>query len=285
MPERTIRLVRQGFPARMSLDTAVSRVLLTQADMSGETLRLTVPGPSVAFGKHDAATPGFGAAVAAARDAGFEPFVRLAGGRATVFHDQSVAISWVIPDPKPIEGIRARFSSVAGVLVEAFETLGVRAGVGATPGEYCPGEFSIHVGSAKVAGIGQRLTRSAAHIGGVVVAGDGSRIQRVLIPVYEALDLDWDPRTVGALSDSTPGIDPHTVIDAIVDRVSDDAEVVEAPLSPATVTAAESLTADFTPGPSFAPPGQTAETSRDADRAHQRAQPEPPRNPATGDLR
>jgi lipoate-protein ligase A len=249
MPERTIRLVRDGFADRMSLDTAVSRVLLTDASRGehAETLRLTVPGPSVAFGKHDAVSQGFPAAVSAAREVGFEPFIRLAGGRAAVFHDRSVAMSWVMPDRAPLEGIRARFSAVAHVLVDAFASLGIDAGIGAVPGEYCPGDFSIHVGKTKVAGIGQRLTRSAAHIGGVVVTGDGDAIRRALIPVYEALELDWDPSTAGALSDTAPGVDPDAVIDAIVNRLRAEFTVEEASLSSQTVAAAEGLVADFTP--------------------------------------
>ena len=249
MPERTIRLVRDGLPDRMSLDTAVSRVLLTDASRGehAETLRLTVPGPSVAFGKHDAVSQGFPAAVSAAREVGFEPFIRLAGGRAAVFHERSVAMSWVMPDRAPLEGIRARFSAVAHVLVDAFASLGIDAGIGAVPGEYCPGDFSIHVGRTKVAGIGQRLTRSAAHIGGVVVTGDGDAIRRGLIPVYEALELDWDPSTAGALSDTAPGVDPDAVIDAIVNRLRAEFTVEEASLSSQTVAAAEGLVADFTP--------------------------------------
>jgi lipoate-protein ligase A len=249
MPERTIRVIRDGFPNHLSLDTAVSRVLLNEASRGEhvETLRLTVPGSSVAFGKHDVVSPGFPAAVAAAKDAGFEPFIRLAGGRAAVFHDRSVAISWVMPDPSPVAGIRARFSAVAGVLVDAFASLGIDAAIGPVPGEYCPGDFSIHVGKTKVAGIGQRLTRSAAHIGGVVVTGNGEAIRRALIPVYEALELDWDPSTAGALSDTAPGVDPDAVIDAIVSRLRTEYAVEEASLSSQTVAAAEELVAEFTP--------------------------------------
>jgi lipoate-protein ligase A len=224
-------------------------VLLTDASRGerAETLRLTIPGSSVAFGKHDVVSRGFPGAVAAARDAGFEPFVRLAGGRAAVFHRQSVAMSWVIPDQNPIASIRDRFSAVSAVLVDALASLGIEAETGAVPGEYCPGEFSIHVGNAKVAGIGQRLTRSAAHIGAVVVTGDGDAIRRVLIPVYEALELDWDPSTAGALSDTAPGVDPDAVIDAIVNRLRAEFAVGEASLSPDTIAVAEGLVGDFTP--------------------------------------
>jgi len=259
MPERTIRLVRDGFPGRMSLDTAVSRVLLGDADRGSrtETLRLTIPGRSIAFGKRDVSTRGFSTAVAATRAAGFEPFVRLAGGRAAAFHEGTVAISWVVPVESPIEGIRARFAAVANVLVDAFGSLGIEAAIGAVPGEYCPGDFSIHVGTAKVAGIGQRLTRSAAHIGGVIVVDGAGDVRNALVPVYDALGLEWDPATVGALVDSTPGLRPGTVIDAIVTRLQEEFVVEEESLSADTVAAAETLITQF----AVASDRSTAETS------------------------
>ncbi len=250
MSERTIRLVREGFPDRMTLDTAVSSALLSEAAQGApfETLRLSVPGRSLAFGRHDAVSPGFADAVEAARAAGFEPFVRLAGGRAAIFHQRTVAISWTIPDRRPIDGIRTRFAAVAGLLVAAFRTLGIPAEIGAIPGEYCPGAFSIHVGAGKVAGIGQRLARSAAHVGGVIVVDDGDVVRRVLVPVYEALGLDWDPSTAGALSDTIPGLEPGVIIDAIVDRLAGDAEIAEETLSGHIIEIAEERAPDFAPG-------------------------------------
>ena len=250
MPERTIRLVREGFPDRMALDTAVSRVLLSEAavPLGPETLRLSVPGRAVAFGKHDVVSAGFLQAVAATRAAGFQPFIRLAGGRAAVFHEQSVAMSWTMPDEHPIEGIRARFVAVAGAVTDALVSLGIPAEIGALPGEYCPGDYSIHVGTGKVAGLGQRLSRSAAHIGGVVVVGNGAAVADVLAPVYKALRLDWDPETAGALTDTVAGIDPETVIEAIVAQVATDATIEEARLAPETVAEASALAGDFEPG-------------------------------------
>ena len=259
MPERTIRLVRDGFPDRMGLDTAVSRALLGEADRGSrpETLRLTIPGRSVAFGKHDVATQGFPAAVAVTRAAGFEPFVRLAGGRAAAFHESTVAISWVVPVESPIDSIRARFSAVANLLVDAFGSLGIQAAVGAVPGEYCPGDFSVHVGTAKVAGIGQRLTRSAAHIGGVIVVDGADDVRNVLVPVYDALGLEWDPATVGSLANTTPGLRPDTVIDAMVTLLERHFVLEETSLSADTVATAETLITEL----SVASDRPTAETS------------------------
>lgn len=249
MSERTIRLVRDGFPHQMALDTAVSRVMMLEASLEGtpETLRLSMPGRAVAFGKHDAVTPGFADAVVAARDAGFQPFLRLAGGRAAAFHEGTVAISWTIPDDRPIDGIRRRFVAASGLIVDALRSLGIPAAVGPVPGEYCPGAFSVHVASAKVAGIGQRLAKSAAHIGGVVVVDGGGMVRKALVPVYGALGLDWDPSTAGALSDTISGIEPSDVVQAMIDRLQEEAPLETASLSGEVIEAAQGVVAEFRP--------------------------------------
>lgn len=76
-------------------------------------------------------------------------------------------------------------------------------------------------GRVKVMGVGQRLVRGAAHIGGVVVVDGARDIRNVLIPVYRALKLDWDPRTAGALADRSPGLDNKKVIKAIIAALSE----------------------------------------------------------------
>ena len=52
-------------------------------------------------------------------------------------------------------------------------------------------------GTRKLAGIGQRVIHGGAHVGTVVVVEDAESIRDVLEPVYAALELDWDPATVG----------------------------------------------------------------------------------------
>ncbi len=247
MPERTIQVVRDGFPHQMALDTAVSRVLLSEASLPGasETIRLSIPGRAVAFGKHDTLSPGFAKAVIAARDAGFEPFLRLAGGRAAAFHEGTVAIAWTIPAERPIDGIRERFAAVSDLVVDALGALGVPAAVGTVPGEYCPGEFSVHTGPAKVAGVGQRLTRSAAMIGGVIVVESGNLIRDALVPVYDALGLEWIPSTAGALSDTVPGIEPTEVVRAMIDQLGNRGPVETGSLSREVINAAQAMRAEF----------------------------------------
>jgi octanoyl-[GcvH]:protein N-octanoyltransferase len=206
---RTIGLVRDSFPEPEEMDTAVSHATLRRvaAGSLPETLRLYRPGPIVAFGPRDRVAPGFADAVAAARALGFGAVERLAGGRAAVFHQGTLAFSWAIPDPRAREGIRPRFQAAAEIVVEGIRSLGVDARIGEVPGEYCPGEHSINArGRTKLMGVGQRIVDGAAHVGGVIVVTGAARIREVLLPVYEALGLDWDMATVGSVADEVPGL-------------------------------------------------------------------------------
>ena len=208
MDRRPILLVRDSYPEPPALDTAVSRATLELVSQRKhpETLRVHRPAPIVAFGPRDLVEPGAPAAVAAARARGFAAVERLAGGRAAVFHPGTVAFSWAIPDPSPREGIRARFDVLAGIAAEALRSMGVDARIGEVPGEYCPGEHSVNArGERKILGVGQRVVAGAAHVGGVVVVSGAARVRDVLIPVYEALEIPWDPTTVGSVEDEVPG--------------------------------------------------------------------------------
>jgi lipoate-protein ligase A len=212
--------VRDSYPEPPALDTAVSRATLelVSEGRHPETLRLHRPAAIVAFGPRDLVERGAPAAVAAARAGGFAAVERLAGGRAAVFHPGTVAFSWAIPDPAPREGIRARFDLLAGMVAEALRSLGVDARIGEVPGEYCPGEHSVNArGKRKLLGVGQRVISGAAHVGGVVVVSGADRVREVLIPVYEALALPWDPATVGSVEEEVPGAGWDAVAQAILD--------------------------------------------------------------------
>jgi lipoate-protein ligase A len=247
MLTRSIRLIRRGFPDDGALDTAVSRALLQRASRGelGETFRLHVPGRVVAFGKHDTLMDGFSAAAAAASAAGFLPIERIAGGRAAVFHEETLAFSWTIPGIDPVSGIHDRFGVITQLLVGAFARLGIESKVGEVPGEYCPGAFSINLdGRRKVVGVGQRLSRRAAHVGGVVVVRDGDLVRDVLIPVYEALELAWKPATAGSLADALPTVALAAVERAILEELETIGAITESELEPATSELARALVAD-----------------------------------------
>lgn len=238
-----IALVRDSYPKSPAFDTAVARALLLRVSTGdvGETFRLHLPARSVAFGKQDTIAAGYDAAVAAARNAGFEAVERLAGGRAAVFHEGTLAFSWTVPADDPVSGIHERFRRMAALLQHAFARLGVMSHVGELPGEYCPGEYSISAGGRKVMGVGQRLARNAAHVGGVIVVSDGSLVRSVLVPVYRALGLEWKPETAGSLQDVAPATTLAVVADAVVGVLGESNEMYPTVLDEATLDLAADL--------------------------------------------
>jgi octanoyl-[GcvH]:protein N-octanoyltransferase len=216
---RAIQLLTDPVPGAPALDTAVSRALL-EAVGSGaapETLRLYRPDDVLAFSGLDAASPGFAEAVAAARAAGFAPALRLAGGRAAVFHSETLAFAWAMPVAELRDGIQARFDALAELVAAALRRLGVDARVGEVPGEYCPGAHSVNArGRVKLMGVGQRVVRGAAHVGGVIVVGGSARVRAVLEPVYGALGLPFDPATAGAVEDEIGTVTREEVAAALL---------------------------------------------------------------------
>jgi lipoate-protein ligase A len=242
---RAIHLLQQGFPDDPALDGAVSRALLeaTAARSGPETLRLFVPGRILAFGLQDTTRPGYPEATAAARTEGFTPVVRLAGGRAAVFHEHTLAFAWAIPDPEPRRSIRARFEELAGLVVSALAPLGVDARVGPVPGEYCPGEHSVNTGGRrKLMGVGQRLVAGAAHIGGVVVVNRADLVNRALAPVYRSLGYAWDPRATGCVAEEVPAT-VETVAEALVAAFAARHHLIAGSPAPAVLERAAALAA------------------------------------------
>ena len=236
-----MRLIRTSFPQDPALDTAVSRALMERvgAGELPETLRLARPGAIVAFAKQDAVAPGYDAAVRAARAQGFEAILRLAGGRAAVFHEETLSLAHAVPDPDPRPGIHSRFEATAELLMRALRRLEVDARVGEVPGEYCPGGYSVNArGRVKLAGIGQRLIAGASHMGGVIVAGGAERIRDVLLPVYGALELDWDPATAGSVGAESPGAGVEEVERAILAEYAELGDLEEVDLDADTLALA-----------------------------------------------
>ncbi len=242
-----LHLATDSFPEAPAFDEAVSRVLMERvaAGELPETLRLARPGSMVAFGRRDAASPGYGAAVAAARACGFDAVLRLSGGRAAVFHPETVLFTHAIPDAEPRSGIDTRFEHTAELMATALRRLAVDARVGEVPGEYCPGRHSVNArGRTKLVGVGQRLISGAAHVGGVVVTSRADWIRDVLVPVYAALGLDWDTATAGSVHAETPGTSWADVMEAIRTEYSARYELVPTRLDERTLQLAERYAPD-----------------------------------------
>jgi octanoyl-[GcvH]:protein N-octanoyltransferase len=245
-----LRLLRDSFEDDPALDTAVSRALMLRvaAGELPETLRIARPGAFVAFAKRDAVTEGYRAAVAAAREAGFEAVLRLAGGRAAIFHEGTIELGHARPDAAPRAGIHERFESTAGRIVTALRRLGVDARVGEVQGEYCPGRYSVNArGEAKLAGIGQRVVAGGSHTGVVLVVSGEDRIKGVLVPVYEALELPWRPEATGSVAAEDGEIGWGEVADALVEEYARHYELVDAELDEDTLALARRLAPEHRP--------------------------------------
>ncbi len=248
---RPIALVRASHADDPALDTALSHAFLdgVAEGRLGETLRLYVPGRVVAFGRQDIVNAGYREAVAACRAVGYEAVERLAGGRAAVFHEGTLAFSWAVPTQDLFEGIAARFREIDQVVVGALRSLGFDARVGEVEGEYCPGRYSVNLGGRwKVMGVGQRLRRGVAHVGGVVAVSGRGEINRALTPVYEALGFGWRPEATGSLRAVQPGIGMEEVLDSLVAEVSSLGEVTEADPDAETLKRAAALAPGHIPG-------------------------------------
>jgi octanoyl-[GcvH]:protein N-octanoyltransferase len=222
---RSIALLDESGPGHPAggrdplLDSALGPALLQTVAAAGgpETLRMYRPRPTLAFSGRDCAAAGIGDAAGAAAAAGFTPVRRGPGGRAAAYHAGALCLDHVgidvsgqlagAPGAFGPQQIRPRFIEFGHLLTDALRAVGVDARLGPVPGEYCPGEFSINDGRGhKLVGTAQRLVRGGWLFGTVILVTDPEPVREVLIPVYRALGLDWDPQTVGAVQSTAPGV-------------------------------------------------------------------------------
>ena len=226
-----VRLIRQATVESPTVEVALSEALLLRV-AAGEldpVLRVYRPRPTVAFGRLDALRPGYAPAAEAARERGFTPVLRSPGGHAAAYDEGTVAFDLVLPAASIVEGVQDRFAGTSDALATALGSLGVDARVGEVPGEYCRGTYTVNAGGRiKLVGTAQRAIRSGALLAGFVTVEGAARLRGVLEPVYAALELDWNPATLGAVEDAVPDIDiddvEHAVVSALA-RGADETDV------------------------------------------------------------
>jgi len=234
-----------------ALDTATSRAILERVGAGDlpEILQVGIPHRVVAFGRHDALSPRFEDAVTMAATHGFDATVRIAGGRAVVFHQGTVRFAWTIRTAEPAKTMHRRFETLAEAVVRALGSVGADAEIGELPGEYCAGQYSVHLaGGAKVMGVGQRLSRSAAQVGGMIVVSDSSSINEILVPIYEVLGIPIDPRATGSVADVV-AVRPETIATRLTEAIADGRRLLQATLDETTTSRALELRADHVPAP------------------------------------
>jgi len=225
------------------MDTAISSAILqrvTSGDLT-ETLQLGTPHRVVAFGKHDTLTDGFSNAAAIARQHGYDPTIRIAGGRAVTFSPSIVRFAWTVPVSDPALTMHTRFEVLAEAVVRTLGRFGVDAAVGEIPNEYCAGQYSAHIlGHRKVMGVGQRLTRAAAQVGGLIVIADADEINAVLVPVYRVLGVPMDPNATGSIAD-VRSVAPPDIADVFEAEIASDRSVEYVEIDQPTMALALSL--------------------------------------------
>jgi octanoyl-[GcvH]:protein N-octanoyltransferase len=237
-----VELARGRLHGEPALELALAATLLrtVAAGERGPILRVYRPRATVAFGRRDAFLPGFSRACASARQRGFTPILRAQGGRAAAYDSGCLIFDQAMPSNDSLLGIEERFELDAERYARALQSLGVDARVGEVRGEYCPGAFTVNArGERKLVGAAQRLVRGGWLLSTVIVAEGSDRLREVLDDVYGALELDWDPSTVGSVADEAPGVGMGGLEEALLRSYRDryrlvDATVAEHELAAAT---------------------------------------------------
>ena len=202
-----LSLGRFGSAAQDDIDETLSVLREMQRDVDTHArIRAYRPVPTVAFSRRESLMPEFAAAAAAARDLGFDPVIRLAGGRAVAYDETCLIVDLMAPVELYNNHIAA-FDASSGCLRDVLGDLGVDARVGPVVGEYCAGDHSVNArGVVKIVGIAQRASRRARLITACIVLDAPERLRPVVNAVYSAMTLEWLPATLGSVRDEgVPG--------------------------------------------------------------------------------
>jgi len=220
---RTLYWVEQDASLGVAEDLTYSTTLLRAVQhgvITDPIVRMYRPEPTVSFGQQDVRMDGYTKATQQASQHGFAPTVRRVGGRAAAYHRGSLIIDHIQPEDDAMFGFRERFTYFGDLLARMLRRLGVEAAVGEIPGEYCAGEYSVHAvrdprHRIKLAGTAQRVVKGAWLFSTSLVVADGAPVREVLTDVYEALGVDFEPTTAGAVEDAAAGVAVEDVVDEL----------------------------------------------------------------------
>lgn len=173
--------------------------------------------PALSVGRLDLRNPRAPDAVALARAAGATPVKRLAGGRAATLDGGCLCLGWAQPHPV-LEESSSRYELIANAIVDSLAELGVRASLAESPGEWCPGAWSVQGPAGKLAGLAQRVIAGGAWCEALIVIERDDRLTSLARRVHAALGLEWREQAQGELAALLPGRpDLHAALaDALV---------------------------------------------------------------------
>lgn len=186
----------------------------TVAEDREPALRVWRPHRQVAFGRRDANSDGYDRARRAARDRDYAVIERAVGGRAVAYTGSTVSFSLAVPAEDPRETIDDRYERAKTAVTRALDDCGLTVREGEPDAAFCPGSHSLQA-DGKIAGLAQRVRQSVAVVGGIVVVRDHEAIAEVLAPIYAALDVPFDPDSVGSVANAGGAGDPERVIAAL----------------------------------------------------------------------
>ena len=215
--------VYRGRADEPAADRAVTGDLLTMtAETATPAVRVWQPHRQVAFGRRDSHAAGYDAATAAAAERGYDPYERRVGGRAVAYTGRTLAVAAAVPIADVRRGTCERYDEVSRTLVAVLSDLGADVTRGEPADAYCAGSHSVSsvdggAPTGKIAGIAQRVQSGAALVAAnlTVAEADVAAIRSVLAPVYRALDIPFDPSTVGSVATAGGPDDPAAVRQAV----------------------------------------------------------------------
>lgn len=152
--------------------------------------------------------------LALARAAAVTPVRRLAGGHAATLDSGCLCLGWAQPHPR-LEESGARYEMIAEGIVDALGALGIEGSLGESPGEWCPGAWSVQGRSGKLAGLAQRVISGGAWCEALIVIHAAPELRVLARQVHGVLDLQWSDSAQGEIASSfSAAADPHAALTA-----------------------------------------------------------------------
>ena len=223
--------VLRGRAGDIESDRRRTRALVERVGETDEpALRVWTPHRQVAFGRRDSREGGYERARRAAEAAGFPAIERRVGGRAVAYTGSTVAFARAEPVADIRSGLTDRYEAATTDLQVALRRLGVASCPGEPPDSFCPGTHSLQTmgeEGGKIAGVAQRIGRGAALVAGVVIVDSSTEIAAVLETVYDALEIPFDPATVGSIEHAGGGPGREEVLAEIERALVGDASDVD----------------------------------------------------------
>lgn len=168
----------------------------------GPTALVWSSGRFVASTRPETRMPGFKEAKKTAQSAEFVVLVRNSGGAAVAGNRGSLSFSLTVPVQDLRHGLYERYDLACELIVGALRRLGIKGERGEVEGAFCPGAHSVRVGGErgfKVAGLAQRVIKTAARVEALVMVEHTAELAEVLRDFYVALGRPFLTQSVADL--------------------------------------------------------------------------------------